>query len=783
MGDNLITEFPQKFGILQGPNRRLLLLLFIITLIFYTVTTKRIHKQIGGGDEPHYLIIAHSLLYDGDVNLMNNYQEKEFVHLFPPHYGSRYGYSAHSIGLPLLIAPFYYLNGRLGALFAMNIMAALYGISIYLLIYQIFREQITALLAWVIISFSLPLLLIAFHVYPDLVAGIITAYALRKIYHQPEGRSYKRPWLGLLVAFYPWLHFKYLVLTIIFSALFLYLNYRYRKPLLPFFFPIVLSLSLLTLFYYYLYGNPFYERSAQAFSSILVGFPGQLLDQQFGLFIYSPVYIFLPIGIALMLKTRKRELFWLGLIFLSLYLPNSAYRQWYGGWSPAGRFLLPLMPVLLILLAYAFSTLKALSFRKVFLLLVFIGIINGQLLIKYPYLIYHHTPQMGGPFIDFFGKGELLKKFGLEDYFPCFTIITAETFRWVIFWGLLIIFINLFYYRFYYHDTAGKKRGFVIRYAGLSIIVLAIIWPLAGMVYGKKPEISRIIYEAEDLKDQPGQVVPDDKASGKKARYLAPFLGKDLRLHFGPYKELPKDKYEARFFLRTLPQTPPDLPVATLEITANLGKSILIKKELTGVQLAQIDRYSAIPLNFRAFPGLADFEFFIHFAGNSELWIDRVEIIPLKKRKITRLGYEGEELLSITGLQIADARAWNGKARYAQVNRDKRGIMVYGPYESLPNGIYEVEFWLRCQPIHPGQPDKKVAIIDVAANVGRNILVKKALVSKDFLASQDYQKFPLIFEVSDETSDLEFRVHFLAQGDLWADRITLKPLPLIAPKD
>jgi hypothetical protein len=508
-----------------------------------------------------------------------------------------------------------------------------------------------------------------------------------------------------------------------------------------------------------------------------VGIPGQLLDQQFGLFIYSPVYIFLAIGIFFMLKTRKRELFWLSLIFLSLYLPNSAYRQWYGGWSPAGRFLLPLMPVLLILLTHAFITLKALSFRAFFLLLVFIGIVNGQFLIKYPYLIYHHTPQMGGPFVDFFGKGELLKKFGLEYYFPCFTIITAETFRWSVFWALIIIFMNLFYYRFYYQYRAEKKLGFLIKYAGISIIVLATVWPLTGMVYGKKPEISKIIYEAEDLKNQPGQVVPDDKASGKRARYLASSLGKDLLLHFGPYKELAKGKYEARFFLRTIPQTPPGLPVATLEITANLGKSILIKKELTGVQLAQADHYPAIPLDFRAFPGLRDFEFFIHVAHNNDFWIDRVEIIPLKKRKITRLEYEAEELLSITGLQVADARAWNGKARYAQANRDKRGIMVYGPYESLPAGTYEVEFWLRCQPIQPDYPDKRVAIIEVAANVGRKILVKKVLGSKDFLPSQDYQKYPLIFEVSDKTSDLEFRVHFLAQGDLWADRIILQPVP------
>jgi hypothetical protein len=763
----------EKFGFLNRPHYRLLPVLFLVTLIFYTLTTKRIYKDIGGGDEPHYLITAHSLLYDGDVNLINNYQEKEFVHLSPPHYG----YTAHSIGLPLLIAPFYYLKGRLGALFFMNIMAALYGISIYLLIYQIFQDRKTAVVSWVIISFSLPLLLIAFHVYPDLIAGIITAHALRKTYYHSEKQSYSWFWLSLLVSFYPWLHFKYVVLTIVFSALFLYMYRRDKKVLLLFFSPMAFSFSLLTLYHYYIFGNPFYEKSAQIFSSILVGIPGQFLDQQFGLFIYSPVYIFLPMGIALIFKARRGEFFWLSLLFLSLYLPNSAYRQWYGGWSPAGRFLLPLMPILLILLSNAFITLRSLSFRVLFFLLVLIGVINGQLLIKYPYLIYHHTPQMGGLCIDYFGKGELLKKFGLEHYFPCFTIITAETFRWSIFWGLIIFFINIFYYRFYYQDRMEKRGRFLIRYAVFSIMVLGTLWPLTGMIYGKKPAISKIIYEAEDLKYQPGHIVADDKASGKHARHLVPIPGKNLLLKFGPYKELPEDKYEVQFFMRTLAETHPHLPVVTLKITANLGKSILNKKELTGVQLAQSDHYPAIPMNFRAFPGLEDFEFFIYFADNSEFWVDRVEIIPLKKRKITRLEYEAEELLSITGMNITDARAWNGKARYAHIGRDKPGILVYGPYESLPDGTYKVEFWLRCQPVPTDKPDKKVAIIDIAANVGRKILVKKALVSKDFLVTQDYQKFPLIFEVSDKTSDLEFRIHFLAQGDLWADRITLKASP------
>ena len=66
------------------------------------------------GDEPHYLIVAESLLRDGDMNLANNYARDD---------GARFGrsgvppashvrtelrgqlYPVHDIGLPILLVP------------------------------------------------------------------------------------------------------------------------------------------------------------------------------------------------------------------------------------------------------------------------------------------------------------------------------------------------------------------------------------------------------------------------------------------------------------------------------------------------------------------------------------------------------------------------------------------------------------------------------------------------------------------------------------------------------
>ena len=77
------------------------------------------------GDEPHYLLIATSLLRDGDLDVLNNYRDKHYQPFYPYHLGdarqpedmhalygpSRGLYSKHGVGLPLLLLPAMRLGG------------------------------------------------------------------------------------------------------------------------------------------------------------------------------------------------------------------------------------------------------------------------------------------------------------------------------------------------------------------------------------------------------------------------------------------------------------------------------------------------------------------------------------------------------------------------------------------------------------------------------------------------------------------------------------------------
>src|SRR5919202_838408 len=66
-----------------------------------------------GGDEPHYLLAAKSLVEDGDVDLSDEYARAAYSEFYPyvldRHGRSRAGrlHEPHGVGFPLLIAPAY----------------------------------------------------------------------------------------------------------------------------------------------------------------------------------------------------------------------------------------------------------------------------------------------------------------------------------------------------------------------------------------------------------------------------------------------------------------------------------------------------------------------------------------------------------------------------------------------------------------------------------------------------------------------------------------------------
>lgn len=84
---------------------------------------------------------------------------------------------------------------------------------------------------------------------------------------------------------------------------------------------------------------------------------GLMIDQEFGLLPYCPIAALAVLGIV-PLWTRHRQLaitagITAGFYLLCIALPMTNVHGWTGGWSPPARFLVPVLPLVAVPLAFA----------------------------------------------------------------------------------------------------------------------------------------------------------------------------------------------------------------------------------------------------------------------------------------------------------------------------------------------------------------------------------------------------------------------------------------------
>ncbi len=61
----------------------LIAVFFIPLILFIIFTPEYRYRQIATGDEPHYLLTTHSILKDKDIDLKNNYDNKDYLRFYP----------------------------------------------------------------------------------------------------------------------------------------------------------------------------------------------------------------------------------------------------------------------------------------------------------------------------------------------------------------------------------------------------------------------------------------------------------------------------------------------------------------------------------------------------------------------------------------------------------------------------------------------------------------------------------------------------------------------------
>jgi hypothetical protein len=354
------------------------------------------------GDEPHYLLMAYSLIHDGDLDLSNNYANRDYEHFYHrgvlepqglEHVVDGKRYSHHPLGPVLLILPGFLIAGRLGAALTMALLAAW---ALYLTL-RVLEE--TGAKGWplhatgIIGLFSSPLLLFSGLIFPEIPTACLVALSLLLFIKK------RWAWLGLCLGLMLWMHNRNVLIILpflLFTVIQIWKDRKNRTAQLgKFGIGFGVPILLLVFYFYCLYGvltplgahnEPF--TSLFRLSHFWDGFFGLLLDQECGLWFHFPIFGLMVTG-GVIWWSSKIPLGRLAIgTILFYYLFMSFYENL--GLTPATRYWVSVTPLLLLAVYPSVEKMKKGDiWMKLTILSLGIGVFFNWVLAAIPWLRYN----------------------------------------------------------------------------------------------------------------------------------------------------------------------------------------------------------------------------------------------------------------------------------------------------------------------------------------------------------------------------------------------------------
>lgn len=281
-----------------------------------------------GGDEPHHLLAAESLVEDGNVDVLDDFRERSYDDYYPYpldmrgrlHEGALH--EPTGSGLPLLLAPAFAAGGAKGAELLLAAIAALAGALAYRLALRVTPDP-WALGATLAVGVSPPLLAYGSAVYPDLPAGAAICGATLLALKLGD-RVRRRHAFGCfaLLGLLPWLGPKFLPAAVIVAWVAVRRIGAARRGLLAI---ASVEVALFSLAMYVglneaLYGGPTpYSANPAGTSATGADSTAEYLerayravalwiDRDYGLLRWSPVLALAGLGAWLFLRARRERL-------------------------------------------------------------------------------------------------------------------------------------------------------------------------------------------------------------------------------------------------------------------------------------------------------------------------------------------------------------------------------------------------------------------------------------------------------------------------------------------
>jgi len=359
----------------------------IATLVAGLFVAWAIVPRVPRGDEPHYLVIALSLLKDGDLRIENNHRDPDYIDAFgelKPDFIQlgRKGviYSIHAPGLAVLVLPAFALFGYRGAAMMVLFVGAVAGSIIWRIGWRTTRDVNAAWFAWAAIALSVTFLIQSATVFPD-VPGALCVGAGLLLYlciADPTGVSEETLTTGQMVAgsaalaALPWLHTRFAIPAAIIGFLIVSRlatdqsrSMSDRRTLLLEFLalPVLSAIAWLT-FFQVIYGTPnpaapYGDTSGPDGTHaryIPGGLAALLFDQQFGLLAYAPVLAAGVAGVWMGGKSVRRVTTASVAIITPYLLAVTAYWMWWAGRpAPPARFATAVLPAVAPCLAITWA--------------------------------------------------------------------------------------------------------------------------------------------------------------------------------------------------------------------------------------------------------------------------------------------------------------------------------------------------------------------------------------------------------------------------------------------
>ena len=382
-------------GTLSPPYMRRSLALLVVLVLWGLMTHG---SYAGSGDEPHYMMIAHSLAFDHDLDLTNDYENPHNLalggrvepgaHIQPGKDGRLR--PVHDIGMPVLFTPYYALayevtekivgyapegwlrRARLNFTVTLRHLLSLAMIALtawmsacLFTVFMDMSNHSTRAFGWAaLLTLSPPILSHSFLFFTEILSACIAFRVFVWLRGSPASRAASLL-AGAAVGYLFLVHARNIGLIAALLALAIYRSRRWSNgsALLVWFLSGAAALFIMrTAVTYYLWGT--WVTTPHARLEVVAGWQpfvtesltrlaGWLFDQEHGLLPYAPIYLLLPVGWISLWRIDPELCGEISIMIVAyvgvMTVPALNPHGWRGGWAPAARFLMPVAPLLSIL--------------------------------------------------------------------------------------------------------------------------------------------------------------------------------------------------------------------------------------------------------------------------------------------------------------------------------------------------------------------------------------------------------------------------------------------------